>query len=158
MFSPAVCVVILDQMSKAMITGAVRLHESIPVIQGILNLVHVRNRGIAFGLMNRSHPNAGFWLLVAATGAAIGLLLFWLFRLKDRDLQMTFGLSLIVGGALGNLIDRLRFREVVDFIDVFWGPYHWPAFNVADAAITIGTLWLAVTLFFKPGSPRKTCT
>jgi signal peptidase II len=152
MVGPALVVVILDQISKAILTGALRLHESIPVIQGFFNLVHVRNRGMAFGLMNRSHADAAFWVLVGASCIAIGLLLFWFFRLKESDTRMTLGLSLILGGAIGNLIDRVRFREVVDFVDVFWGPYHWPAFNVADAAITVGTFWVAISLIFRPSS------
>jgi signal peptidase II len=152
MVGPALVVVILDQVSKAIITGALRLHESIPVILGFFNLVHVRNRGMAFGLMNRSHADAAFWLLVGASCIAVGLLLFWFFRLKESDTRMTLGLSLILGGAIGNLIDRLRFRDVVDFLDVFWGTYHWPAFNVADAAITVGTFWVAISLIFRPSS------
>jgi len=152
MIGPALAVVILDQISKAMITGSLRLHESMPVIQGFFNLVHVRNRGMAFGLMNRSHADAAFWLLVGASCIAIGLLVFWFIRLKESDARMTLGLSLILGGAIGNLIDRLRFREVVDFLDVFWGTYHWPAFNVADAAVTVGTFWVAVSLIFRPSS------
>ena len=152
MIGPALGVVILDQISKAMVTGALRVHESMSLIQGFFNLVHVRNRGMAFGLMNRSHADAAFWFLVGASCIAIGLLLFWFFRLKDDDTRMTLGLSLILGGAIGNLIDRIRFREVVDFLDVFWGSYHWPAFNVADAAITVGTFWVAITLIFRPSS------
>lgn len=152
MIGPALSVVIADQVTKAMIMGSLRLHESVPVIQGFFHLVHVRNRGMAFGLMNRSYPEAAFWSLVAASCLAVGLLTFWFLRLKENDRRMTFGLSLILGGAIGNLIDRLRFREVVDFLDVFWGPYHWPAFNVADAAITIGTIWVAFSLFFRPRS------
>jgi signal peptidase II len=152
MIAPALGVVILDQISKAMVTGALKVHESIPLIQGFFNLVHVRNRGMAFGLMSRSHADAAFWFLVGASCIAIGLLLFWFFRLKGDDTRMTPGLSLILGGAVGNLIDRIRFREVVDFLDVFWGSYHWPAFNVADAAITIGTIWVAVTIISRPSS------
>lgn len=152
MIGPALVVVVLDQITKAMITGALRLHESMPVIQGFFNLVHVRNRGMAFGMMNQSHADAAFWLLVGASCIAIGLLLFWFLRLKENDARMTLGLSLILGGAIGNLIDRLRFREVVDFLDVFWGTYHWPAFNVADAAITVGTFWVAISLIFRSSS------
>jgi len=152
MISPALAVIILDQISKAVISGTLRVHDSIPVIEGFFSLVHVRNRGMAFGLMNRSHPDAAFWFLVGASCIAIGLLFFWFFRLKERDTRMIWGLSLILGGAAGNLIDRLRFREVVDFLDLFWGRYHWPAFNVADAAITAGTFWLGLNLFFSSSS------
>ena len=146
---PAFLIVVLDQVSKLFVIRSLRVHESLPVIKGFFNLVHVRNRGMAFGFMNRAHADLGFWLLVSTSIFAIALLLFWFFRLKDGNIRITLGLSLILGGAVGNLIDRVRFREVVDFLDVFVGSYHWPAFNVADAAITTGTFLVAITLFFK---------
>ena len=146
---PALLIVILDQLSKLFVIRGLRVHESIPLIEGFFNLVHVRNRGMAFGIMNRDHAELGFWFLVTVSIIAIALLSFWFFRLKRGDTLITLGLSLILGGAVGNLIDRLRFREVVDFLDVFVGPYHWPAFNVADAAITVGTFLVAISLFFK---------
>jgi len=146
---PALLIVVLDQLSKLFVVRGLKIHESVPVIEGYFSLVHVRNRGMAFGLMNRVHADFGFWLLVTTSIIAIALLLFWFFRLKDGDMRITLGLSLILGGAVGNLIDRLKFREVVDFLDIFVGSYHWPAFNVADAAITTGTFLIAVSLFFK---------
>ncbi|MBC8175806.1 MAG: signal peptidase II [Deltaproteobacteria bacterium] len=152
---PALLIVVLDQLSKLLVTRGLRIHESVPVIEGFFNLVHVRNRGMAFGLMNRTHADFGFWLLVSTSIIAIGLLLFWFFRLKDGGTLITLGLSLILGGAVGNLIDRLRFREVIDFVDVFVGSYHWPAFNVADAAITTGTFLVAIALFFKRSPDPK---
>jgi len=155
MIGPALFVVVLDQISKLLVIRHLRVHESVPVIDGFFNLVHVRNRGMAFGFLNRSHADLAFWFLVGASCIAICLLLFWFFKLKGGDTRMTLGLSLILGGAIGNLIDRLRFREVVDFLDVFWSPYHWPAFNVADAAITIGTFLIAITLFFKRSPEPK---
>jgi len=152
---PALLIVVLDQVSKLFVIRGLRVHESVPVIEGFFNLVHVRNRGMAFGFMNRTHADFGFWLLVSTSIIAIALLLFWFFRLKDGDTRITLGLSLILGGAVGNLIDRLRFREVVDFLDVFAGSYHWPAFNVADAAITTGTFLVAITLFFRRSPDPK---
>ena len=152
MFGLALGVVVLDQISKTLVTGALKVHESVPLIQGFFNLVHVRNRGMAFGMLSRSQADMAVWFLVGASCIAIGLLLFWFFRLKENDTRMTLGLSLILGGAIGNLIDRVRFREVVDFLDVFWRSYHWPAFNVADAAITVGTFWVAISLIFRPSS------
>ena len=147
MIWPALVIVFLDQISKLAIIHFLRVHESVTVT-GFFNLAHVRNRGMAFGLMNRPDFDAGFYLLTAATVIAVVLLLAWFFRLKKEDARIAFGLSLILGGAVGNLIDRLRFREVVDFLDVHLGPYHWPAFNVADSAITVGTFWVAIILIF----------
>jgi signal peptidase II len=150
---PALIVVLLDQISKLAIVYTLRLHESVPVIPGFFDLVHVRNRGMAFGLMNHSGSEIGFYFLIPATLAAIILLLIWLFRLKKAQAPIALGLSLILGGAVGNLIDRIRFREVIDFLDFYLGSYHWPAFNVADSAITVGTFWVAFFLVFRQQSP-----
>ena len=108
---------------------------------------------MAFGFMNRPNMDFGFWVLVSATILAILLLLFWFYRMEDENNWMTLGLSLILGGALGNLIDRLRLHEVIDFLDVYVGSYHWPAFNVADAAITVGAFMVGLNLFLS--SPEK---
>ncbi|MCD6295431.1 MAG: signal peptidase II [Deltaproteobacteria bacterium] len=144
----ALLIVCLDQVSKIAVLKGLRVYESVPVIKGFFNLVHVRNRGMAFGLMNRSDMDFGFWILVSATVLAIFLLLFWFYRMADESNWTTFGLSLILGGALGNLIDRVRLHEVIDFLDFYVGTYHWPAFNVADAAITMGAFMVGLSLFF----------
>ena len=145
---PALAVILLDQISKYVVLRSIGLHESIPVISGFFNLVHTRNRGMAFGLMNRPGNDFGYYFLVAATFAAVILLLFWFTKLKDEERRLIFGISLILGGAVGNLIDRLRLREVIDFLDFHLGAYHWPAFNLADSAITVGTFWVALNLLF----------
>ncbi|MBW2708720.1 MAG: signal peptidase II [Deltaproteobacteria bacterium] len=151
---PALLIVGLDQISKIAVLKSLRIYESVPVIEGFFNLVHVRNRGMAFGFLNRPDMNFGFWLLVSATLLAIVLLLVWFHTLKDESNWITLGLSLILGGALGNLIDRLRLHEVVDFLDVYVGTYHWPAFNVADAAITVGAVMVGLNLFFESPAPK----
>lgn len=149
MIWPALAIIIVDQFTKLVVLQSLRVHESVPVINGFFNLVHVRNRGMAFGFMNRPDANFAFYFLVAASIGAIVLLLIWFIKLKENDGITTTGLSLILGGAVGNLIDRFRFREVVDFLDFYMGAYHWPAFNVADSAITVGTFLIAVTIFFR---------
>jgi signal peptidase II len=151
---PALSVIVLDQITKLLVVRAIRIHETCPVIDGFFNLVHVRNRGMAFGLMNRPDMEWGFYLLTGTTLGAVLLLIFWFTRLKDEERKWVLTLSLIVGGALGNLVDRLRLREVVDFFDFYIGTYHWPAFNVADSAITVGTFWLALKMF-SSHPPRK---
>jgi signal peptidase II len=148
---PALFIIILDQITKAAIVRSLSLHEAVPILPGCLNLVHVRNRGIAFGLMNRPDNDFNVYLLALTSVLAVFLILFWAFKLKEGEGPVALGLSLLMGGALGNLMDRIRLHEVVDFVDVYLGSYHWPAFNVADSAITVGTLWLAKTLVF----PRK---
>lgn len=146
---PALAIICLDQVSKLAIVHSLRLHESVPVITGFFNLVHIRNRGMAFGLMNRPGFDFAFYFLVIASLAAVTIILLWLFRLQKDDRWLTLGLSLILGGALGNLIDRLRLQEVIDFLDFFVGTYHWHTFNVADSAITVGTFCVAVILVFR---------
>lgn len=148
---PALAIIILDQVSKLTVLHFLRLHESVSVTH-FFNLVHVRNRGMAFGLMNRSGIDIGFYVLATASVLAVIILLVWFFRLKKDHNRIAFGLGLICGGALGNLIDRLRLREVIDFLDFYMGPYHWPSFNIADSAITVGTFWLGIVLIFKRSS------
>jgi signal peptidase II len=144
----ALVVIIMDQASKFIISGYISYYQSIPVIDGVLRLVHVRNRGMAFGLMNRPDSGISFYFLVSITIVAILLILYWFTKIKHEDRRLLFGLSLILGGAIGNLIDRIRIKEVIDFVDIYIGSHHWPAFNVADSAITIGTLWIAMNIIF----------
>jgi signal peptidase II len=151
---PALLVIVLDQITKFLVVGMIRIHETYPVINGFFNMVHVRNRGMAFGLMNRPDMEWGFYLLAVTTLGAVVLLIFWFTRLKDEEWKWVLALSLIVGGAVGNLIDRLRLREVIDFLDFHFGAYHWPAFNVADSAITVGTFWLALNMFTSHSSRK----
>lgn len=138
----------LDQITKLLINRVVPLHESIPVIKGLFNIVHVRNRGMVFGIMNKPEAGFAFYILVVATIIAVILLFYWFIRLKEDEWHLRFGLSLILGGALGNLLDRLRMGEVIDFMDFFISSYHWPAFNIADASLTAGTIWIAINLVF----------
>ena len=145
---PAVSVVLLDQLSKAAVLHKLPIHESVTVVAGFFDLVHVRNRGMAFGLLNRPDVDFGYYFLVVASILAISAVLVWHFRHKEERAQITLGLSLILGGAAGNLTDRLRFGEVIDFLDVHLGSYHWPAFNVADSAITAGTFLVVLHLLF----------
>ena len=145
---PSLIVVILDQATKLAVINNIRLYESIPIIRGFFNLTHIRNRGMAFGLMNKDEVGFAFYFLCFATVVAVGLLIFWFTRLKNDDKGLVFGLSMILGGALGNLIDRLRLHEVVDFLDFRIWTYPWPAFNIADSAVTVGTCWVAFNILF----------
>ncbi len=150
---PALTVVVLDQISKVLIQATIPVHGSVPILGGFFDLVHVRNRGFAFGLMNRPTGPLFFAFMLAATAGALALLLCWFRRLREGRWPVILGISLILGGAVGNLIDRLRYREVIDFLDFYIGPYHWPAFNLADSAITVGTIGLALIMLF-PRSVR----
>jgi len=153
---PVLAVLALDQATKYLIATRLPLYETKPVISGFFNLVHIRNKGMAFGILNRPGMDWGSLLLLGATLGAVGLMIFWFYRLKSEERGIVFPLSLILGGAVGNLVDRIRLGEVIDFLDVYIGSYHWPAFNVADSAITVGTLWLAGSLLFHPAFKRKT--
>jgi signal peptidase II len=150
---PAGTIIVLDQVSKMWVTRAFASRETVPLISGFLNLVQVRNRGMAFGMLNRADTDWQSYVLIAATLAAVGIIVFWFARLEEGSHGAVIGLSLVLGGAIGNLIDRIRLREVIDFLDFHIGQYHWPAFNLADSAITVGTLWLAVYLLFFSQAP-----
>lgn len=151
---PALLVLALDQMTKLAVIRALRPYDAIPVIPGFFNLVHVRNPGIAFGLLSQLGTAWSALLLSALTTAAVILLILWFGRLREDDHRTAFGLSLIIGGAVGNLIDRVRLGEVVDFLDFYIGSFHWPAFNVADSAVTVGTIWLALSILFNPSAKK----
>lgn len=153
LFLPALAVIALDQATKFAVISTLRVYDSIPVIPGFFNLVHVRNRGIAFGLLSQLGAAWGTVLMSATTAAAVILLVLWLSRLRAGDDRTAFALSLIIGGAVGNLIDRVRLGEVVDFLDFYVGSFHWPAFNVADSAVTLGTFLVILNLLFQ--HPRE---
>jgi len=140
-------VVAADQITKLWVAGAMRLGESRPLIDGLLNLTYVRNRGVAFGVLSQQGLSAHVFVLVSL--AALGLIFYFVHEAGERELLLLSGLSAIFAGALGNMIDRLRVGEVIDFIDLYSGSHHWPAFNVADAAITIGGLLLVISLLRK---------
>lgn len=141
--------VLLDQATKIHIMQTMRLHESIPVIDGFFNLTYIRNPGAAFGLLASSGPVFRTVFFGLASVFALGLLATIFFRLQEEDRTGQLSVAAILGGALGNLIDRVRYGEVIDFLDFYLGPYHWPAFNVADAAISVGVFFLVLHYVFE---------
>jgi signal peptidase II len=145
----AFLVVLLDQATKAWIVSTMTLHESFAVIGGLFNITYIRNPGAAFGFLAGASPlfRSIFFLTVSA--AAILLILHYVRTSRFEDRLQVLALALILGGAVGNLIDRVRFGEVVDFLDVYIGSHHWPAFNVADSAISIGAAILILAFFCK---------
>ena len=147
-------VVALDQLSKAWVLAAIPQYTEIPIIQGLFSLVHVRNRGAAFGFLNRHDISWQFWLFFAATLIAAVVVFMLAKHARAREYAFFTSLGLILGGAIGNLIDRIRFREVVDFLDFYYGGYHWPAFNVADIAICCGA-FLALILSWRSAHEEK---
>jgi signal peptidase II len=131
-------VVALDQVTKFWVAGRMQLFESIPVVPGFFSITYVRNPGAAFGMFSEAHGLLRIAFLVGVSLLAVGLLLVFFLRSPHAERVSRIAAVLVMGGAIGNLIDRLRFGEVIDFLDVFVGRLHWPAFNLADAAITIG--------------------
>jgi signal peptidase II len=139
-------VVLLDQLTKGWIIATMRLHDTYPVIDGFFNIIYVRNPGAAFGFLAGASPLFRSVFFLAVTLAAILLILHYLRQTRIEEISLVLSLALILAGAVGNLIDRIRFGEVVDFLDVYIGAHHWPAFNVADAAITTGASVLMILL------------
>lgn len=139
-------IIILDQLTKLLILQYLPLHSSLEIIPGFFNLVHVRNPGGAFSIFAGADSALRQGLFMGLTVFIVIVLLFAYRKLRPEDRWTRTSYALIVGGALGNLVDRLRFGEVIDFLDCYVGAYHWPAFNAADSAITAGALMLVVTL------------
>jgi signal peptidase II len=139
-------VILLDQATKVWIISTMRLYDSFAVIGGFFNITHVRNPGAAFGFLAAAPPMFRYIFFLAVTVAAILLILHYLRVSRIEAPSLVSALALILAGAVGNLIDRVRFGEVVDFLDVYLGSYHWPAFNVADSAITVGAAILIAVL------------
>ncbi|MFO7693277.1 MAG: signal peptidase II [Vicinamibacterales bacterium] len=131
-------IVALDQITKLLVRLDIPLHDSVPVIPGFLNLVHVRNTGTAFGFLNAADFPYKAPVVALAAALALAGIAMYAARLSSHERLARIGLALILGGAVGNLIDRLTLGSVVDFVDVVLGGWHFWAFNVADAAITLG--------------------
>jgi signal peptidase II len=129
-------VLILDQLSKTGVVNSMDLYESIPLIPGF-QLTYVRNAGAAFSFL--SHAGGWQrWVFISLSSVVSIILCVWLSRLPKSALWTAAGLSLVLGGAVGNLIDRIVYGSVIDFLDVYYKTWHWPAFNIADSAITVG--------------------
>ena len=148
-------VIILDQLTKYLVIKNFFLHESVKVIPGFFSLTYVRNPGAAFGILAGAH---GAWrtvFFITVSLVALAVIITLVRKTHDRLPLVAF--ALIGGGAVGNLIDRVRSGEVVDFIEWYYRSYHWPAFNIADSAISVGVALLAVDMLF-PGkqAPRET--
>jgi signal peptidase II len=142
-------VIVIDQVTKRAIRDHVAVRESIPIVDGFVSIVHARNPGAAFSFL----ADAPAWFrepfFIAITVTAIAVLFYVIGRLSVEDRLMRTALGGVLGGAVGNLIDRLRYGEVTDFIDVHWRSHHWPAFNVADSSITIAVAAVVLnSLFF----------
>jgi signal peptidase II len=143
-------VVALDQVTKALVDDYMALHESRPIVEGLVRLTYVQNRGAAFGILSDAGlPYQSVMFSVVSLLALLAIALYaWRMPVQSRLPQTA--LALVMGGAVGNLLDRARLGYVIDYMDVYWGPHHWPAFNVADSAITIGVALLVIDILRNP--------
>ena len=141
-------VLVLDQVTKYLVGKRIPLYDIIPVLPGFFNLTHVRNKGAAFSLFSTMPDGYRSAFFITVTIVAVAVLAVLIRKTHERLLVVAF--SLIAGGAMGNVIDRIRFGSVVDFIDWYVRSYHWPAFNVADSAISIGVGLLVIDMLLRP--------
>ena len=139
-------ILLLDQWTKSLIIQKLLLYQKVEVIQGFFNIIHVRNTGGAFGIFGGDKGGFGSILFVVVSLMAIGVIIFLFMKIKEDEKTLALSFSLILSGAIGNLIDRLRYGEVIDFLDFYLSSTHWPAFNIADSAICIGIGLMALEL------------
>ena len=147
-FLIAAMVLLLDRIAKWAVASNIALHDSVVVIPGCFRLTHVQNTGAAFGLFAESSAQWKLGALVTFSVLALVIVSAMLWKNSHSLSTTTIGLSLILGGAMGNLWDRMFTGHVVDFLDFYVGSYHWPAFNVADSAIVIGAILLVAEIVF----------
>lgn len=142
-----IAVLVADQATKIYIDRTMQLYQSLPVINGLFSITYMRNKGAAFSFLSSFNYRLPFFILVSLVAVVAILIAFQ--KLRDDQRFASFSLALILSGAVGNLIDRIRLGEVIDFLDVFWQTHHWPAFNVADSAICVGVFLLAIDMFLE---------
>ncbi len=147
--------IILDQFSKRWIQGYIPENHSLPVIEGFFSLTHIRNPGVAFGIFASNTSNVKIPLFIIFSVIAIAAILVFYYQTPNDNKITLNGLILLFSGAIGNLIDRMMYQEVVDFLDFYVGNLHFPAFNIADSCITIGVGLLFIDLFQRDQALRK---
>jgi signal peptidase II len=149
----AIPLIVLDQATKLIIVRTMTLHSIIPVIPDFFDIVHARNQGAAFGVLRDNSIRLPF--LIGVSLLAVIVIAIFFRKLRPDQKLSAWGLSLILSGAVGNLIDRVRLGEVVDFLNVHWYGHYWPAFNVADSAICIGVGLLVIDMLLEERRKKK---
>ncbi len=142
-------ILVLDQATKVVVDKTMAMHQSIDLIPNFASLTYLRNTGAAFGFLAGARSSLRIVFFALISSVAIGCIGYLIRGLRPQQKGLLVSLSLILGGAIGNLIDRLRLGEVIDFIDLHWYDIHWPAFNVADSAISIGVVLLFIQMLRK---------
>lgn len=141
-------VIFLDQLSKLWVVKTLSLFDSVDIIKGFFRFFHIRNTGAVWGLLDRNNPT--ITLILTLFSILAFLIMLWLFHRTHRVCRLELiGLSLIIGGALGNIIDRIRFGYVIDFIEFYYRSARFPTFNIADSSLTIGVTLLIISILFK---------
>lgn len=146
-------IILLDQATKILVARMIPLYERIPVVPSFFDLTHLRNPGAAFSMFAQAPEWFRQPFFFVVTGIAIVALSVFLHHVKEEGLLLTIAVSGVLAGAIGNLIDRVVYGEVIDFLLFYWGMYQWPAFNVADSCITLGVIGLLWTSFRNPPAP-----
>ncbi len=145
LFIIAGLIVLIDQATKMFVVRAMPLFYSVEIIPGFFNLTHIKNPGGAFGFLSDSEPHIRLFILIFVSIAAIFFLFYLHLKTPPEYPLLSGGFALVFGGAMGNIIDRVRFGEVTDFLDFYFRGFHWPAFNAADSAITTG---MSIVIFY----------
>lgn len=140
-------IVAVDQATKFLVIQKLPLYEDVPLISGLLSLQHVRNSGAVFGFLSGTSIPGKPYVFAVMSAIALGALTYYARTIPREERLPRFALSLVIGGAIGNLIDRVRFGYVVDFVKMYWENHVWPNYNVADSAISIGLVLLVIDSF-----------
>jgi len=135
---------VVDQATKLYVDRVMALHQSIPVVDGFFSFTYLRNRGAAFSFLSDASWRLPFFILVSLVAGIVILVAMKKMREDQKIAQIA--LAMIFSGAFGNLIDRIRLGEVIDFLDVYWKTHHWPAFNIADSLICVGVALIALDM------------
>lgn len=146
-------ILVIDQLTKLYIDRTMKLYQSFPVIDGLFSITYLRNKGAAFSFLANASWRLPFFILVSIIAVVAIMVAFS--KLRDDQRFAASSLTLIFSGAIGNLMDRVRLGEVIDFLDVYWKSHHWPAFNVADSAICVGVALLALDMFLEERRVKK---
>ena len=150
----AIVGIIIDQITKIAIDRSMQLLDSIPVIENFFHITYVRNKGAAFSFLSNASWRLPFFIIVSTIASLVILIAFR--KLREDQRLAHVSLAMIFSGAVGNLVDRVRLGEVIDFLDVHWYRHHWPAFNVADSLICVGVFLLAVDMILEEKRLKKT--
>lgn len=151
----AIVTLVIDQITKLVVYNVMEPWTGNPVIPGFFNLVHVLNKGAAWGFLDDENIDWQRPLFIAISVIALFIIGYMLKTTEDDDKWMVAGLGMIAGGAVGNAIDRAWLGYVIDFLDFFVGTYHWPAFNIADSALTVGAGCILISMALNKGATKK---